>query len=63
MTNLQQGCNMQKQDSIILTVWIDENNMVISMKEIPNAKPLYFENRETGLQTLNSLVRKGYKIG
>ena len=54
---------MQKQDSIILTVWIDENNMVISMKEIPNAKPLYFENRETGLQTLKSLVRKGYKIG
>lgn len=54
---------MQKQDSIILTVWIDENNMVISMKEIPNAKPLYFENREKGLQTLNSLVRKGYKIG
>ncbi len=54
---------MQKQDFIVLTVWIDENNRIISIKEIPNAKQLYFENRETGLQALNSLVTKGYKIG
>lgn len=54
---------MQKQDSILWTVWINENNKVISMKEIPNAKQLYFENREMGLQAVNSLVTKGYKIG
>lgn len=42
---------------------IDETGKVISMKEPPNDKPLYFENRETGLQTVNSLISKGYKIG
>lgn len=54
---------MQKQDSILWTVWIDENNKVISIKEIPNTRQLYFENKEIGLQTLNTLVTKGYKIG
>ena len=52
-----------KQKTPIWTVWIDENNRIISMKEIPNAKQLYFKNGETGLKTLNALVAKGYKIG
>lgn len=52
-----------KKKTAIWTVWIDENSKVISIKEIPNARQLYFENKATGLQTLNSLVRKGYKIG
>ena len=52
-----------KKKTAIWTVWIDENSKVISMKEIPNARQLYFENKEKGLQTLNSLVKKGYKIG
>lgn len=45
------------------SVWLDENNKIISMKEIPTAKLLHFENREKGLQTINSLITKGYKIG
>lgn len=52
-----------KQDSTLWTVWIDESSKIISIKEMPYAKRLYFENRETGLQTLNSLIAKGYKIG
>lgn len=52
-----------KKKTAIWTVWIDENSKVISMKEIPNARQLYFENKAIGLQTLNFLVRKGYKIG
>lgn len=52
-----------KKKTAIWIVWIDENSKVISIKEIPNARQLYFENKATGLQTLNSLVRKGYKIG
>ncbi|HIV02771.1 MAG TPA: hypothetical protein IAC74_04290 [Candidatus Aphodoplasma excrementigallinarum] len=52
-----------KKKTAIWIVWIDESNKVISIKEIPNARQLYFENKATGLQTLNSLVRKGYKIG
>lgn len=54
---------MNKKASLAWTVWIDESNKVISIKEIPNARQLYFENKATGSQTLNSLVSKGYKIG
>lgn len=55
--------NMNSKTSLAWTVWIDENNKVISIKEIPNARQLYFENIETGLQTVNPLISKGYKIG
>lgn len=55
--------NMNPKTSLAWIVWIDEDNKVISIKEIPNARQLYFENRETGLKTVNSLVAKGYKIG
>ena len=46
-----------------LEVWIDESSRIISMKEIPDAKKVYFKNRERGLETINSLVLNGYKIG
>ncbi len=54
---------MQGQITKTWSVWIDESNKVIFIKEVPNTKPLYFENRETGLKTVNSLISKGYKIG
>ena len=55
--------DMNSKTSLAWTVWIDESNKVISIKEIPNAKRLYFENSKMGLQALNCLVTKGYKIG
>ena len=48
--------NMNSKTSLAWTVWINESNKIISIKEIPNAKLLYFENREKGLLTINSLI-------
>ncbi len=45
------------------SVWIDENKKVISTKEISNSKQVWFENKETGIEQINKLVSKGYKIG
>lgn len=45
------------------SVWIDENKKVISTKEISNSKQVWFKNKETGVEQVNKLVSKGYKIG
>lgn len=45
------------------SVWINENKKVITIKESPNAKQIFFENREIGMQKVTELVSKGYKIG
>ncbi len=45
------------------SVWIDEDKEVITIKELPNAKQIFFENKEIGIKTVTELVSKGYKIG
>lgn len=45
------------------SVWIDESEKVISIKENPNGKEIFFENRDIGIKTVTDLVSKGYKIG
>lgn len=45
------------------SAWIDERNKIITIKESPNAKQVFFENREIGMEAIMKLVSKGYKIG
>ena len=45
------------------SVWINESKKVITIKESPNAKHTFFENKEIGMQKVTELVTKGYKIG
>lgn len=45
------------------SVWINETNKTITIKESPNSKQVFFENREIGMKTVTELVAKGYKIG
>ncbi len=45
------------------SVWIDESEKVISIKENPNGKEIFFENRDIGIKTVTDLVSKGCKIG
>ena len=45
------------------SVWIDENKKVISIKENPVGKEIFFENRDIGIKAVTDLVSKGYKIG
>lgn len=52
---------MQNDD--IWSVWIDENKKTIKIKETPNSKQIFFENKEIGMNKIIELVSKGYKIG
>ncbi len=45
------------------SVWIDTEKKIISVKENPTAKQIFFENQEIGMQKVTELVSKGYKIG
>ncbi len=45
------------------SVWVDENIKVISIKENPAGKEIFFENRDIGIKAVTDLVSKGYKIG
>ena len=45
------------------SAWIDETRKIITVKEQPNAKQVFFENKEIGMKTIIELVSKGYKIG
>ena len=45
------------------TVWIDESKKIISIKEAPDGRAVYFENRDKGMEMVSALVSKGYKIG
>lgn len=47
----------------VWSAWIDENQKTITIKESPNAKQVFFENREIGMDAIMKLVSKGYKIG
>lgn len=45
------------------SVWIDENKKVVSIKENPAGKEIFFENRDIGIKAITDFVSKGYKIG
>ena len=45
------------------SVWIDENKKIISIKENPAGKEIFFENRDICIKAVKDLVLKGYKIG
>ena len=45
------------------SAWIDETKKIITIKETPNAKQIFFENKEIGMNKIIELVSKGYKIG
>ncbi|MBR2884652.1 MAG: hypothetical protein IKB93_07630 [Clostridia bacterium] len=52
-----------KQQNKAWSVWIDEIRKTITIKETPNAKQVFFETREHGMEAIMVLVSKGYKIG
>jgi len=54
---------METEISNTWVVWIDETNKVISTKEIPTGKKAQFKNKELGIDAINKLVSKGFKIG
>ena len=45
------------------SAWINESKKIITIKEQPNAKQIFFENKEVGMIKITELVSKGYKIG
>lgn len=51
------------QYNITWSAWIDERNKIITIRENPNGKQVFFENKEIGMKTISELVSKGYKIG
>lgn len=53
----------EPQHKVPWSVWIDENKKTITIKETQNAKQVFFENREIGMEAVTKLVSKGYKIG
>ncbi len=54
---------MENKYNQVWSVWIDYNKKIISVKENPTAKQVYFENQKVGMQKVIDLVSKGYKIG
>ena len=51
------------QHNSVWSIWIDENKKVITTKESPAAKQVFFKTREIGMNEITKLVSKGYKIG
>lgn len=54
---------MEEQILNSWSVWIDEDKKVISIRENPEGKEIFFDNRDIGIKTITDLVSKGYKIG
>lgn len=52
-----------EQQNKVWSAWIDETKKTITIKESPNAKQVFFENCEIGIEAIMKLVSKGYKIG
>ena len=52
-----------EQQNKVWSAWIDERKKTITIKESPNAKQVFFENREIEMEAIMKLVSKGYKIG
>ena len=52
-----------EQQNKVWSAWTDETKKTITIKESPNAKQVFFENREIGMEEMLKLVSKGYKIG
>lgn len=54
---------MVSENTNIWSVWISETNKVISTKQIPNSKEIQFKSKESGIEAVNKLISKGFKIG
>jgi len=52
-----------KQQNKVWSAWINETKKTITIKESTNAKQVFFENREIGMEAIMKLVSKGYRIG
>jgi len=52
---------MKKQEG--WSVWIDEKNRIVSTKEIPNSKEIYFKSKDIGINAISKLVSRGFRIG
>ena len=52
-----------EQHNTVWSAWIDETKKTITIKESPNAKQVFFQNREIGMDAIMTLLSKGYKIG
>ena len=52
-----------EQQNKVWSAWIDETKKTITIKESPNAKQVFFQNREIGMDAIMTLLSKGYKIG
>lgn len=52
-----------EQQNKAWSAWIDEAKKNITIKEPPNAKQVFFENCELGMDAIMKLLPKGYKIG
>ena len=52
-----------KQNNKVWSAWIDETKKTVTIKESSDAKQVFFETREIGMDTIMKLVSKGYKIG
>lgn len=52
-----------EQHDVVWSAWIDERKKTITIKESTNAKQVFFENREIGMEAIMKFVSKGYRIG
>ena len=52
-----------KQHNKAWSFWVNEPQKTVTVKETPNARQVFFENREIGMEAVMKLVSKGYKIG
>lgn len=52
-----------EQQNKVWSAWINETKKTITIKESPNTKQVFFENREIGMEAIMKLVSKGYRIG
>jgi len=52
-----------KQQNKVWSAWINETKKTITIKESTDAKQVFFENREIGMEAIMKLVSKGYRIG
>jgi len=53
----------QNEKAEAWSVWIDKQNKIISVREIPKGKELVFKSTEAGIKSVSNLVKQGYKIG
>ena len=51
-----------EQQNTVWSAWINEAKKIVTIKESPNAKQVFFKNRAIGMEAIMKFVSKGYKI-